>query len=121
MRALVVDDDRDNMEVLALALATVAGWEVLAVDTSMEALEICRSVVLDVVLLDVEMPQLDGPGVLVALRADPRTATLPVIFVTACAGPALTTRLRSLGALAVLAKPFDPLRIGSQLAGILAG
>jgi CheY-like chemotaxis protein len=118
VRVLIVDDDADCMEVLALSLTASHGWEVLAVATGALALEICRSSELDAVLLDVAMPIMDGPGVLVALRADPRTAHLPVIFVTA-SEPALYVGLWSLGAAGVLPKPFDPLLIGYQLAGFL--
>ena len=119
MRVLVVDDDEDNLEVLALTLVTFHGWDVQAVSSGALALEVCRSAELDAVLLDMEMPAMDGLGVLSALRSDPRTAGLPVIFVTACADPGLSARLQSLGALAVLAKPFDPQRIGTHLAGLL--
>jgi len=82
-------------------------------------LEICWSSPLDVVLLDVEMPVMDGPGVLAALRGDPRTVRLPVVFVTALADPVVTSRLHTLGATAVLPKPFDPVRIGDQVAAFL--
>jgi two-component system OmpR family response regulator len=118
MRVLVVDDDEDNMEVLTLALTTFHGWNVQGVNSGAQALRICRSCKPDAVVLDVEMPFLDGPCVLVALRADPRTVDLPVIFVTACIEPALLARLRALDALAVLAKPFDIVRIGATLASI---
>jgi CheY-like chemotaxis protein len=119
MKVLVVDDDEDNMEVLALALVTFHGWDVRAVSSGTLALEICRSAELDAVLLDVEMPAMDGVRLLSELRSDPRTAGLPVIFVTACAEPGMTARLQSLGALAVLPKPFDPRRIGAHLTGLL--
>jgi CheY-like chemotaxis protein len=119
VKVLVVDDDEDNMEILALSLTAYLDWEVRAVTSGPQALEICRSSELDVVLLDVEMPTMDGLHVLAALRADPRTAALPVIFVTGVAEPALTARLYELGALAVLTKPFDPRRIGDQLVEFL--
>jgi CheY-like chemotaxis protein len=116
MKVLVVDDDADAVEVLALSLVSSHGWDVQAVTTGMRALEICRSGVLDAVVLDVEMPILDGPGVLAALRADPRTAHLPVVFVTALTDPVLHARLHTLGATMVLPKPFDPLLIAGQIA-----
>lgn len=118
MKVLVVDDDEDNTEVLTLALTTFHGWNVKGVNSGAQALRICRSCKPDAVVLDVEMPILDGPCVLVALRADPRTVDLPVIFVTACIEPALLARLHALDALAVLAKPFDIVRIGATLASI---
>ena len=119
MRVLVVDDDADMVEVLVLSLVTCQGWDVQAVTTGLRALEICWSQELDAVLLDVDMPIMDGPGVLAALRADARTVRLPVVFVTALADPVFTSRLSMLGAAGVLPKPFDPLRIGEQVAGFL--
>lgn len=118
MRVLVVDDDEDNTAVLTLALSTFHGWNVQGVNSGAQALRICRSGEVDALVLDVEMPVLDGPRVLVALRADPRTVNLPVIFVTACPEPALLARLHALDVLAVLAKPFDLERIGATLASI---
>jgi CheY-like chemotaxis protein len=120
MRVLVVDDDEDNLEVLAMSLAAFLGWDVWAVTDGRQALEVCWSVELDMVVLDVEMPMMDGPRVLAALRADPRTTSLPVVFVTANAEPTLADRLHALGALAVLAKPFDTWLISERLAGFLA-
>jgi CheY-like chemotaxis protein len=118
MRVLVVDDDEDNTAVLTLALSTFHGWNVQGVNSGAQALRICFSGELDALVLDVEMPELDGPRVLVALRADPRTVDLPVIFVTACLEPVLLGRLHALNALAVLAKPFDFGRIAATLASI---
>jgi two-component system OmpR family response regulator len=119
MRVLVVDDDEDNVEVLAMSLAAFLGWDVRAVTDGRQALEICWSIELDAVVLDVEMPTMDGPHVLAALRADPRTTSLPVVFVTASTEPALDAWLYALGALAVLAKPFDPRLISDQVAEFL--
>jgi CheY-like chemotaxis protein len=119
VRVLVVDDDVDNVEVLAMSLAAYLGWDVRAVTDGREALEICWSTELDVVVLDVDMPTMDGPQVLAALRADPRTSCLPVIFVTASPEPALAAWLHALGALAVLAKPFDLHLIGERVTAFL--
>ena len=61
------------------------------------------------------MPGLDGPSTLAALRSNPKTASIPVVFLTAKALPAEMERLRDLGAKAVLNKPFDPLTLAKQL------
>jgi two-component system cell cycle response regulator len=119
VKVLVVDDDEDNMEVLAMSLTAFLDWDVRAVTDGREALEICWSTELDIVVLDVEMPVMDGPHVLAALRADSRTTSLPVVFLTANAEPELGDRLHALGALAVLAKPYDTCLICEQLAECL--
>jgi CheY-like chemotaxis protein len=65
----------------------------------------------DAILLDVMMPVMDGPTTLSALRANPATQGIPVVFLTAKAMPSEVERLRGLGAAAVLTKPFDPLAL----------
>lgn len=112
---LVVDDDPDVREILSLALSS-DGWQVETVPGGAEAVVRCGSGGVDAVLLDVEMPGYDGRRTLRELRT--AHAALPVVFLTAAAD---TTGLLELGALAVLAKPFDPLAIGARLAGLLLG
>jgi CheY-like chemotaxis protein len=72
----------------------------------------------DVVLLDVQLPLLDGPEVLRALRAAPRTAEVPVVFLTG-EPPGGDALLLSLGARAVLRKPFRPGSVAHELAALL--
>jgi diguanylate cyclase (GGDEF)-like protein len=73
----------------------------------------------DVILLDVMMPFMDGPATLRALKANPRTAQIPVIFLTASSMPADVRRLRTLGARGVLAKPFEPLSLAANVRRLL--
>lgn len=117
-RVLVVDDDADVRELLWLALAPT-GWEVEAIGDGAEAIDRCRDGGVDAVLLDLEMPGLDGRQVLAGLREAPETATVPVVFVTAAAEPVLAAELLSLGASAVFGKPFDAIAIGLQVAAAL--
>ena len=116
MKVLIVDDDEDVVEILSLCLSAFRGWTVRTATSGLAALEACAVFGPDAVLLDVEMPVLDGPGVLARLRSDPRTSAVPVVFVTGAAEPVLTARLHALGAAAVLPKPFDPSRIGDEVA-----
>jgi len=75
----------------------------------------------DAILLDVMMPGMDGPAVLERLKADPGTAGIPVVFLTAKAMASEVSRLRGLGAAGVLTKPFDPVSLAGQIRAILAG
>lgn len=112
-RILLVDDDEDIRAIARLALESVGGLEVMLCAAAEEALAaICRFDP-DLVLLDVEMPGTDGPATLALLRAEPSSARLPVIFITARGDDA--QRFRSLGALEVIVKPFDPLTLARQL------
>ncbi len=118
-RVVVVDDDADIREIATLSLEMMHGWEVVAVASGAEAVEVVGRVEPDAVLLDVMMPGQDGPATLAALRAQPGTRDVPVVFLTAKAQVRERAELESLGAAGVLAKPFDPMTLGSDLAAAL--
>jgi two-component system OmpR family response regulator len=96
-----------------MALERVGGWEVTAAGSAAEAQAAVRRQLPDVVLLDVMMPDVDGPAALAQLR--PLLGATPVIFLTA---KAETERLLALGAAGVIAKPFDPLALPREVAAI---
>jgi CheY-like chemotaxis protein len=119
MKVLVVDDEADIRQVARLALGRVGGMQVVDTGRSDEAVDLAAREKPDAILLDVMMPGLDGPGALGALRADARTEAIPVVFLTAKAMPAEIQRLRALGAVGVLTKPFDPMTLAAALRAIL--
>ena len=107
-RILVVDDDPDIRRIAALALERIGGFRVVLADGAEEALAAASAPdVPDLILLDVTMPGMDGPETLRAFRARPETAQVPVVFFTATSNDADVERLRALGAVGVIPKPFD--------------
>jgi CheY-like chemotaxis protein len=118
---LYVDDEPDIREIVELALGLVEGLKVEVCESGERALQRLPDITPDLVLLDVMMPGTDGPMTLQRMRADPRFANIPVVFVTAKAMPAEVARFRELGAVAVIAKPFDPLQFGQQIVSIWEG
>jgi CheY-like chemotaxis protein len=102
-----------------MALADAAGWEVRCVASGAEALAATSVQPPDAVLLDVEMPGMDGPATVVALRAQPATAQTPILFLTGHEDPAERARLGALDVAGVLAKPFDVDALAGQVAGAL--
>ena len=118
MRALIIDDDPDLRLIIRVSLQH-RGFEVQEAASGSAGLNAARAARPDVILLDVMMPEMDGPTTLRALQAEPATAGIPVVFLTAKAMRAETDRLRALGAAGVLVKPFDPLSLGSQLEAVL--
>lgn len=98
----------------------VAGWELLAAQSSDEGLAIVASEPLDAILLDVMMPGRDGVATLKLLRESPATRDIPVIFMTAKAQSADRRRFYALGAQGVITKPFDPITLADQISGFLA-
>lgn len=116
---LIVDDEDDIREVARLALEVVAGWTTHTAASGEEGQLLASSLQPDLILLDVMMPGLDGPATLRRLRSDPATASIPVVFLTAKTQSSDVEALEKIGALAVLAKPFDPLTLADSIAEIM--
>jgi DNA-binding response OmpR family regulator len=107
LRALVVDDSEVIRDLIAVNLQ-LEGFEVITAADGEEGLRLAAESVPDVITLDVMMPRLSGLDTLVRLRADPRTASVPVVMVTGRAQPADIARGEELGVDAYLTKPFEP-------------
>lgn len=107
LRALVVDDSEVIRDLIAVNLQ-LEGFDVTTAADGEEALRLAAENVPDVITLDVMMPRLSGLDTLVRLRADPRTASVPVVMVTGRAQPADVARGEKLGVDAYLTKPFEP-------------
>lgn len=115
MKVLVVDDDDDVRTITRLSLTTVGGLAVVEARNGPEALDLARREHPDLILLDVMMPEMDGPQTLQALRQHPSTADMPVVFLTAKALQSEIDRLRQFDVCGVLIKPFDPMTLAAQL------
>jgi CheY-like chemotaxis protein len=118
-RILIVDDEDDIREVAQVSLELVGKFEVLTACSGRDGVECARTGQPDAILLDVMMPEMDGPTTLAELRADPLTRDIPVVFLTAKTQAAERSRLAQLGAAAILTKPFDPLTLATQVATAL--
>lgn len=114
---LLVDDEPDILVLGEIALGEVGAFEVRTAASGAAALAAARAAPPDVVVLDFMLPDLAGPEVLAQLRADPATAHVPVVFLTAKAGQ--SEALRAQGALGVLPKPFNPMTLAWDLAALL--
>lgn len=114
-RILYVEDDTDIQAITRLALEKVGGFTVHVCASGESALAEAPGFAPDLILLDVMMPNLDGPGTLKALRADPGLAPIPVAFMTAKVQSEEVDQLLALGAVGVIAKPFDPMTLADQV------
>lgn len=115
---LYVEDDPDIQEVVTMALELVGGFEVTVAGSGREALIAVDGSTPDLILLDVMMPGMDGPTALEHLRTRPELADTPVIFITAKVQANEIEYFKSLGAVDVVAKPFDPVTLASQVQAI---
>jgi CheY-like chemotaxis protein len=118
-RVLVIDDDDAVRAVAAAALGRVGGWDVSTASSGEEGIEAAQRLVPDAIVLDVMMPEVDGPTVLERLRRDPATRAIPVVFLTArVAGPGHGA-LDSMDVAGVLIKPFDPMTLSRDLCELI--
>ena len=115
---LVVDDNKVNRMLLIRSLEE-QGHSVTAAINGCEALEVLRTTPIDLVLLDIEMPEMNGYQVLATMKQDPQLRHIPVIMVTAVDEMESAIRCIEMGAEDYLPKPFNPVllraRIGASL------
>ena len=113
-RVLVVDDEYDFIELLKYNLEG-QGFEVLAAANGMEALNIARRELPDVVLVDLMLPDLDGFSVCEILRSQPSTAQVPIIIVSALEGEYVRSRGLQTRVECCFKKPVDMKTLGETV------
>ncbi len=114
-RILYVDDEVILQKVTRATLERFGGFTVAVAGSGPETLAIVGEFRPDLILLDVMMPGMDGPATLRALRADPETASIPVVFITAKAQAQEIARFHELGVAGVVTKPFEPKELADTL------
>ena len=117
-RILHVDDDEDIRLVVRLAVEVVGGFELLQFADGPSAIKAVAGFSPDLLLLDVMMPGMSGNEVWKAITDDPSIEPIPVIFITAKAEDNFSKGLVADGALAVITKPFDPMKIADEISAI---
>jgi CheY-like chemotaxis protein len=117
-RILYVEDDPDIRAIAMMVLETINGFAMEPCKSGVEALEKAVAFKPDLVLLDVMMPGMDGPETLNNLRAFPELINTPVVFMTAKVQPQEVEAYLHLGAVGVIAKPFDPMTLAQELRDI---
>ncbi len=115
---LIVDDIPTNVRLLEARLAAEY-YEVLTASSGREALDICAREAIDIVLLDVMMPEMDGFEVCLQLKSDPDTAHIPVLMVTALDQPSDRVRGLEVGADDFLTKPVDDVQLMARVKSLV--
>ncbi|MGI4826586.1 MAG: response regulator [Janthinobacterium lividum] len=118
-RVLIIDDEDDIREVVALALETVAGWNVITAPSGSEGITAAQREHPDAILMDVMMLGMDGPATFRQMQTMDGISQIPVVFLTAKVQGTDRKRFEALGVAAVLAKPFDPLTLANELSQAL--
>lgn len=114
-KIMMVEDDPDIATLGQIALEDIGGYELMICGSGDEALTKLPNFKPDLALLDYRLPGMNGDELLVALRARPDGAQLPVVFLTASVMPDRVDHLLGLGATELIAKPFDPMTLASRI------
>jgi two-component system chemotaxis response regulator CheY len=111
---MVVDDSKTMRDMVAFTL-TGAGYQVSQAEDGQAGLNALGSLTVDGVITDLNMPKLDGLGLIKALRADPKFKTVPILMLTTESDPAKKTQGRDAGATGWIVKPFAPEKLVETL------
>ena len=118
-KILVIDDEDDIREVAQVSLEMIGNWAVLTARSGQEGLAKAEVEQPDAILLDVMMPDMDGPTTFQQLQQMPAICHIPVILVTAKVQARDQRRFAGLGVQGMIAKPFDPMTLADQVAEAL--
>jgi adenylate cyclase len=112
---LVVDDSRTLRKILIRELNSLGFHNILEAANGLEAIEVVKTKPVDLMLLDMEMPELDGLGVLGQLKADDTYKALPIIVISGADQFEKTIKCIEIGAEDYLPKPFDPILLRARI------
>lgn len=118
MKVLVIDDEEDNRQIANLALTMIGGWTVIEADGGEAGVRLAEAEKPDVILLDFVMPTMNGLDTLKALRGNPSTVKIPVIFVSTKSLQEREKELMDAGAQGILQKPFNPTQLPEMIKSI---
>jgi len=118
MRILAVDDSSSMRDIVRIAL-TGAGFDVTQASDATQALALARQSTFDIVLSDVNMPGMDGIGLIRALRAEPAYRCTPILMLTTEGSADRKREGKEAGATGWIVKPFDPGQLVATLLRVL--
>ena len=116
---LIIDDEADIREVAQVSLEMMGNWGVVTARSGQEGLAKAEAEQPDAILLDVMMPDMDGPTTFQQLQQTPALCHIPVVLMTAKVQTSDQRRFANLGVKGVIAKPFDPLTLAARVAETL--
>jgi len=119
---LCIDDEEDLRNIAGFALESVGKIKTTLCASASEALDYLRNAEVppQLILLDVNMPDVDGPSALAVLHATEIARNIPVVFLTGESDVDVVSQLKALGAVDVIIKPFDPMTLARRVQAIWA-
>jgi two-component system, OmpR family, alkaline phosphatase synthesis response regulator PhoP len=118
-RILIIDDDESIQTVVEFGLKMTSGWEVISASSGNEGISRAQTEPLDMILLDVMMPEMDGLATFRALQLYDQTRSIPVIFLTAKAQASEKRLFNETGVNGIITKPFNALELAQQICQVL--
>jgi CheY-like chemotaxis protein len=118
-RVLIIDDEETIQTVVKFGINLAANWEVLTASSGPQGIQMAQTEPVDVILLDVMMPEMDGIATFQALQSQTDTCEIPVIFLTAKAQTDERRQFNDLGVSGVITKPFNSLDLPTLIAKLL--
>ena len=115
IKILHVDDEADIRSITKLALESIGGFIVTSCSSGKEAVAAVTEAAPDLVVMDVMMPEMDGPTTFLELQKIPDASQIPVIFMTAKNQKDEIDSLMEVGAIGVIAKPFNPMQLSKEV------
>ena len=115
-KILYVEDDPTIAELAGMVLTTFGGFDVRHCASGIEAISVFPEFAPQMLLLDVMMPEMDGPQTLLNIRSMPGGTAVPAVFMTARVQVHERESYMQLGAVGVIPKPFDPMTLSDQIA-----
>ena len=116
---LTIDDSRSMRDMLRLALSE-SGFEVIQAVDGVHGIEVLNGCNPDVIVTDVNMPRMDGFGVIEAVRKDPTKRNIPILVLTTESDAAKKLRAKEAGATGWIVKPFDPIKLVAAINRVTA-
>lgn len=115
IKILYVEDEEDIRTIAKIALEDIGGFTVKYCQNGKEALSVIEEFHPDLLLLDVMMPEMDGPTTLKKLRENSKIKNVPAIFMTAKIQPNEIIQYQEMGVVDVITKPFDPMKLAENI------
>jgi CheY-like chemotaxis protein len=118
-RKILIADDEEDIKVIVQLFLESKGFEIVTAYDGLDAVDKAKSEQPDLVLLDVMMPVIDGFEVCKRLKADPVTADIPIVMLSASSQTESKKRASAAGAVDYISKPFDPDQLQKVIEGHL--